>query len=402
MGGVPLAVMYLDLDKFKMVNDTLGHVAGDELLVSVAVRLRGSFRPADLVSRQGGDEFVVLMAPGTGMVEATAAAERILAAVALPHDIDGEQVHIGCSIGIAMLPEHGVTGETLLRHADTALHSAKATGRNVWRFFRQELLASALRRREMETGLRHGLATGQFDLHFQPKIRLADGALSGCEALLRWCHTEWGWVSPAQFIHHTEESGQIVALGRWVLDRAIGQAQQWAAAGHDPGSIAINVSAIELMQPDFDEHIAQRLVESGLDPARLQLELTESSLMRDMAAANAMLLRLKRLGLSLAIDDFGTGYSSLSHLAELPIDLLKVDRSFVHGVVQASPRRQALLRAVLALARNLALPVVAEGVETIQEADFLADAGCLLGQGYYYGRALAAEDFERIFMAGLA
>ncbi|MYN26489.1 putative bifunctional diguanylate cyclase/phosphodiesterase [Duganella levis] len=396
---LPLAVMYLDLDKFKLVNDTLGHAAGDALLVSVAARLRGCFRVVDLISRQGGDEFVVLMAPGSDRADATQAAQRISAAVALPHQLDGEPIHIGCSIGIAVYPGDGDSGDVLLRHADTALHAAKAAGRNVWRFFNQDLLSTAIERRQMENGLRQALGTAQFELFYQPKVQLSDGALCGCEALLRWQHPVWGWVDPARFIRSAEESGLIVPLGRWVLSQALSQAKRWEREGRMPGAMAVNVSALEMRQGDFAGYIGDHLAEAGLDPACLQLELTESALVRDVNGASALLQRLKSIGVSLAIDDFGTGYSSLSYLADLPIDLLKVDRSFVHGIDHAAPRRQTLLRAVLALADNLAIAAVAEGVETGREADFLTEAGCVQGQGYYYSRAVDAHTFEQMFLA---
>ncbi|WP_170304346.1 putative bifunctional diguanylate cyclase/phosphodiesterase [Duganella radicis] len=398
----PLAVMYLDLDKFKLVNDTLGHAAGDALLVSVASRLRACFRVVDLISRQGGDEFVVLMAPGTSRLDATHAAQRISAAVAAPHEIDGEQVHIGCSIGMALFPADGDSGDVLLRHADTALHAAKAGGRNGWRFFQPELLSNAIERRQLENGLRQALGASEFELFYQPKIRLSDGALCGCEALLRWQHPAWGWVDPTRFIRSAEESGLIIPLGRWVLRQATRQAQRWQHAGQLPGAVAINVSALELRQTGFADYLSDCLRRAALDPAALQLELTESALMRDMPGAQALLQRLKGIGVSLAIDDFGTGYSSLSYLADFPIDILKIDRSFVHGIDHAVSRRQTLLRAVLGLAGSLSIAAVAEGVETVQEADFLNDAGCPQGQGYFYSRAVDALTFERMFLAAPA
>ncbi|QBE62163.1 putative bifunctional diguanylate cyclase/phosphodiesterase [Pseudoduganella lutea] len=394
-----LAVMFLDLDRFKSVNDTLGHAAGDALLVAVAARLRGCFRAVDQVSRQGGDEFVVLMAPGTSRADATRAADRILAAIALPYELPEAEAHIGCSIGIAMYPEHGTTSRSLLHHADTALHAAKAAGRDAYRFFVPDMLASAMQRKQLEDGVRSGLAAADFELFYQPKIRLADGSLCGCEALLRWRHAQWGWVSPVEFIRSAEESGQIVALGRWVLAEAVRQAGAWLASGLDPGTIAINVSAIELRHPAFADHIERHIADARLDPATLQLELTESAVMEDMDKSAGILNRLKGLGLSLAIDDFGTGYSSLSYLADLPIDVLKIDRSFVHGIDHAQPRRQALLHAVIALAGSLRLPTVAEGVETGLEAGFLSLAGCAQGQGFYYGHALSADAFERTFLS---
>ena len=396
--ALPLAVMYLDLDKFKAINDTMGHTAGDALLVSVAERLRGCFRPDDFISRQGGDEFLVLMAPGTDKVDAASAALRIKAAVTRPHLIDSEPVHIGCSIGIALFPENGRSGDALLRQADTALHSAKAGGRNGWRFFSNDLLNSAIQRRQLEDSMRDSLERQEFQLFFQPKVRLSDGALCGCEALLRWHHPIWGWVDPARFIPSAEESGMIVPLGRWVLDAAIGQLNNWEAAGRLPVAMAINVSALELRHAGFAEYVQQRVSSAGMVPSRLQLELTESSLMRDMPATVELLHQLKQSGLSLAIDDFGTGYSSLSYLAELPIDLLKIDRSFVHGIDHAAPRRQTLLRAILALATALGTPTVAEGIETEDEAEFLRNAGCAMGQGFLYGRALDPGTFARRYL----
>ncbi|WP_167761329.1 putative bifunctional diguanylate cyclase/phosphodiesterase [Duganella callida] len=397
--AVPLAVMYLDLDKFKAVNDHHGHAAGDALLISVTTRLRACFRSIDLISRQGGDEFLVLMAPGSARIDATQAAERIHDAIARPHQVDGTEVKVGCSIGIALFPEHGNCGDALLRHADTALQAAKVEGRNTWRFFSRSLLANVVERRQMEDGMRRAMCEGEFELHYQPKIRLSDGTLCGCEALLRWQHPDWGWVAPGRFIRSAEECGLIVTLGRWVMREALAQARLWQNSGLRFGAIAINVSTLELAQVDFADYLEHQIDVSGLAASRLQLELTESAMMHDMRGAGGVLQRLKDTGLSLAIDDFGTGYSSLSYLAELPIDLLKVDRSFVHGIDHADTRRQTLLRAVLALVDNLGLSAVAEGIETSAEMTFLADAGCGQGQGYYYSQALDACSFERRFLA---
>jgi len=389
----PLAVMYLDLDNFKSINDTLGHAAGDQLLVSVATRLRACLRSIDLVSRQGGDEFLVLMALGTNDEEAADAAQRILKAVAMPHVIGGVDVHIGCSVGIALCPQHGTSEETLLQHADTALHAAKAAGKSTWCVFNDDMLTSAIRRRLLENHLRLAIAGGAFELFYQPKICLADGMVSGCEALLRWHHPEWGWVPPARFVQCAEQTGMIVPLGRWVLREALRQAKCWERESSYLGPIAVNVSALELQHPGFVDHVRESLAEFGICPSRLQIELTESALMRDVAGATVILLELKALGMSFAIDDFGTGYSSLSYLADLPVDLLKVDRAFVQGIPDGGPRRQALLRAVLAVAATLGLSAVAEGIETVAEAAFLADAGCTVGQGYYYSPALSPKDF---------
>ena len=392
----PLGVMYLDLDNFKTINDTLGHAAGDQLLVAVTARLRACCRAMDLISRQGGDEFLILMAPGTDAPEMNGAAQRILQAVAQPHDIDGEKVLVGCSVGIALYPDHGATGETLLQHADTALHAAKAAGRNTYRIFNGAMLNSAIERRMLENALRLSLDAGGFELYYQPKVALADGAIVGCEALLRWRHPEWGWVSPGDAVHCAEQSGLIVDLGRWVLDEAVQQARRWQDNGCQPCPVAVNVSALELRHADFVEHMRQCLAGHGLRPALLQLELTESALMRDVAGAADVLRQLRAIGMTLAIDDFGTGYSNLGYLADFPIDVLKVDRSFVHGIAADGPRRQGLLRAVLAVASNLGLPAVAEGIETAAEAAFLTRAGCHQGQGFHYSPPVSAAAFERL------
>lgn len=388
-------VLYLDLDKFKLVNDTLGHDAGDKLLVSVAERLRGCFRLIDLVGRQGGDEFVVVMAPGSSTEEAMLAAARIVEALARPHQISGNDIRIGCSAGIASYPEHGTTVEMLLQHADIALQSVKSGGRNGWRVFTHELHADTLERQRIEERLRLALNAGTFSLFYQPKIRFPGGKVCGCEALLRWHEAEWGWVAPTKFIPCAEASGLINALGRWVFDEALRQAQAWTRDGVDFGTIAINVSAEELRHPEFVDYIRTQLQASNIDPALLQLELTESVLMHDIGHASRSLRQLKELGLTLAIDDFGTGYSSLSYLADFPVDVLKIDRSFIHGINRAGTRQQALLHAILTLAKSLTLVVVAEGIETAEEEHFLLQSGCEVGQGYYYSQPLDLPSFER-------
>jgi len=391
-----LAVMYLDLDNFKSINDTLGHAAGDRLLASVAARLQTCCRAVDMVSRQGGDEFLILMAPGTSPDESRHAAQRILETVARPHVIDGETMLVGCSVGIALHPEHGLHADTLLQHADTALHAAKAAGRNTFRVFQDRMLDSATERRALEHALRLALDTNGLELFYQPKVCLADGGIRGCESLLRWRHPEWARFSASDVVRCAEQSGLIVDLGRWVLREALRQARAWCDRGFDPGTVAVNVSALELRKTDFIGYLTDCMAQYGLPPDMLQVELTESTLMRDVASAIDVLYRLKDLGITLAIDDFGTGYSNLSYLADLPIDLLKVDRGFVHGIGAASPRRQALLRAVLSIAANLGLPTVAEGIETVDEADFLVNAGCRLGQGFLYSPPVSAVAFERL------
>lgn len=393
-------VLYLDLDKFKLVNDTLGPGVGDKLLVSVAERLRQCFRLVDLVGRQGGDEFVVIMAPGSKCEDAVLAGTRILETLRRPHHINGSEVRTGCSVGLALFPDHGNTVETLLHNADMALQSVKTSGRNGCRVFSHELHADLVERQEMEKGLRLALKKGGFSLFYQPKVRLADGRICGCEALLRWQHPEWGWVAPTRFIPCAETAGLIDLLGRWVLGQAIRQAEAWTSAGIAFGHIAINVSAEELRHPQFIEHLSSHVKCSGIDTKTLQLELTESVLMHDIDYASQALQAIKKLGLSVAIDDFGTGYSSLSYLNDLPIDVLKIDRSFVHGIHRANTRQQALLHGILSLARNLALDVVVEGIETMEEEHFLLQNGCEIGQGYYYSEPLEVGRFEALLRCG--
>jgi diguanylate cyclase (GGDEF)-like protein/PAS domain S-box-containing protein len=396
---VPLALMYLDLDKFKAVNDSHGHAAGDALLVAVTARLRSCFRGIDVISRQGGDEFLVLMAPGTTRLDASQAAARILAAIAQPCQIADAVLSIGCSIGIALYPEHGDSEELLLQHADAALQTAKAGGRNTWRFFSRRLLERVVAVRQLEDGLRLALDSNALALHFQPKFRLDTGALCGCEALLRWHHDEWGWVEPARFIRSAEDTGLIVRLGRWVQQRAVVQAKRWEQAGYARCAIAINVSSMEIAQDDFVAFLEQQVDVTGLAPQRLQLELTESALVHDMHGSAEKLAHLSRRGLSLAIDDFGTGYSSLSYLADLPVNLLKLDRSFVHQIDRRGERRQRLVQTVLALADSLGVETVAEGIENAEEAAFLRQAGCAQGQGFLYSAALDAASFTERFLA---
>jgi diguanylate cyclase (GGDEF)-like protein/PAS domain S-box-containing protein len=396
----PVALLYLDLDKFKLVNDTLGHGVGDKLLVSVAERLCACFRLTDLVGRQGGDEFIVVMAPGSRPEDAILASARILEALGKPHTINGNDVRTGCSIGIAMYPEHANTADILMLHADVALQSVKAAGRNGGRMYSPELMADTLERQLMEKALRHTVEEKGFSLVYQPKVRLEDDTVCGCEALLRWHHPDWGWVPPTKFIPCAEACGLIDALGKWVLAEAIRQAQAWQKAGIDFGHIAINISAQELRHPGFIDHVRAELEASGIDPDTLQLELTESVLMHDVDDAGKVLGELKQLGLSVAIDDFGTGYSSLSYLNDLPIDVLKIDRSFIHGIHLADTRQQALLHAILSLAASLSLRVVVEGIETIEEKHYLHKNGCDIGQGYYFSEPLEAGRFEEFIRPG--
>jgi len=397
----PVPLLYVDLDEFKHVNGTMGHSAGDKLLASVAERLCTCFRLADFVGRQGGDEFVVIMAPGSRPEDAILASDRILEEVGNPYTINGCEVRTACSIGIAMFPEHATTAENLMLNADAALQSVKTAGGHGSRMFSRDLLADKLERQLMEKRLRRAINEGSFSLFYQPKVRLDDGTICGCEALLRWHHDDWGWVPPAKFIPCAEASGLIEVLGKWVLGEAIRQAQAWKNAEIDFGHIAINISAQELRNPGFVDHVRTELNKSGIDTHLLQFELTESVLMHNIDYASKMLRELKQLGVSVAIDDFGTGYSSLSYLNGLPFEVLKIDRSFIHDIHVANTRQKALLRAILSLAAGLSMSVVVEGIETIEEKDYLQKHGCETGQGYYFCEPLESSRFEQLVRIGV-
>ncbi|WP_317201703.1 putative bifunctional diguanylate cyclase/phosphodiesterase [Janthinobacterium sp.] len=390
------AVLYLDLDNFKNVNDSLGHATGDLLLQSVARRLAASVRASDTVSRQGGDEFVVLIPDIAGAAAAAAAAEALLAALAAPHAIGAHTLYASGSIGIGLFPADGQDAETLMQSADTAMYQAKEMGRNNYQFFKGEMNARAVERQSLETHLRRALELRQLTLHYQPKVNLASGAITGCEALLRWNHPEWGAVAPERFVGIAEDFGLIVSIGRWVLGEACAQTKRWQEAGLAPGSVAVNISALEFRRRDFVAGVRAALSESGLAPACLQLEITESVLMRDADACAAILRELKQLGVTLAVDDFGTGYSSLSYLNQFPIDVLKIDRSFVRGIGAAGG---IIAGAVIAMGNSLGHRVVAEGVEDAAQLAFLRERRCEEGQGFLFSAPLEAEQFGLLLAA---
>jgi len=326
------ALLFLDLDKFKHINDSLGHAVGDRLLQAVAGRLLDCIRASDTVSRHGGDEFVVLLANERRAQDAALAAEKILVALSTPFVIDGHQLLTSTSIGISVFPLDGLDAATLIKNADTAMYHAKERGRNGYQFFRHDMNARAVERQLIESSLRLALERAEFVLHYQPKLDLESGAVTGAEALLRWQHPEWGMVLPERFIHIAEECGLVVPLGRWVLREACEQAVRWRDSGVGLVSIAVNVSAMEFRHRDFFDHALAIFEATGVDPACLQLELTESVLMRDVAASAGLLAKFKAMGVQIAVDDFGTGYSSLSYLNEFPIDVLKIDQSFVRAI----------------------------------------------------------------------
>jgi diguanylate cyclase (GGDEF)-like protein/PAS domain S-box-containing protein len=386
-----LALLFLDVDRFKHINDSLGHVIGDRLLQSVAQRLTACVRASDTVSRQGGDEFVILLSEVKHARDAAVCAEKILLALRTPHIIDQHELHLSVSIGIVTYPDDGSEGETLLQNADFAMYHAKDSGRDNYQFFKPDMNLRAVERQSLENGLRHALERQEFVLHYQPKMHLATGTIIGVEALIRWLHPQRGLVPPVQFIPIAEESGLIVPIGRWVLREACLQARDWRDAGLAPLRIAINISAVELRAKDFVASVHAVLKETGVQPSCLELELTETFLMQDPKSTAAVLQAIKDMGVKLALDDFGTGYSSLSYLKRFPIDTLKIDRSFVRDLTTDADDA-SIVSAVISMGKSLHMRVVAEGVETPEQLAFLREHRCPEGQGYYFNRPMAAAE----------
>jgi diguanylate cyclase (GGDEF)-like protein/PAS domain S-box-containing protein len=390
-----LAVLYLDVDRFKHINDSLGHGIGDRVLQSVAQRLLTCVRSSDTVSRHGGDEFVIILADAVHAQDAMVSVDKILLALAAPHLVEQHDLSITASVGIAIYPDDGTDAETLMKHADFAMLHAKDSGRNNFQFFKPEMNVRALERHSLESGLRQALEQQQFVLHYQPKINLETGAIVGAEALIRWRHPQRGLVAPGHFIPVAEECGSIVPISRWVLREGCRQARAWQDAGLPPLRIAINISAVELRSKDYVATVRTILAETGLDPRHLELELTESFLMHDSKSAAAVLHELKGMGVQLALDDFGTGYSSLSYLKRFPIDILKIDQSFVHDLTTDADNA-SMVRAVISMGESLRMRVVAEGVETREQLDFLHEHACPEGQGFYFSHPVVAGEFSQL------
>ncbi|PTD97826.1 hypothetical protein C8261_02285 [Pseudothauera lacus] len=386
-----LAVLFLDLDRFKHINDSLGHHVGDALLVDVANRLRGNVREVDIVARQGGDEFVVVVQAIGGSSDAAHVAVKILEALSAPYLIGGSELHTTPSIGIALFPEDGEDAATLLRNADTAMYHAKALGRANYQFYAEEMNLSATARLDLERKLRRALQLEQFELWYQPQIEAASGQVCGVEALIRWRHPDDGLISPARFIPLAEETGLIVELGYWVLRAACRQARHWRDAGLPALRMSVNLSTRQLMHRGLAEGVSSALAAADIPAGLLELEITESAVMEEPENAIAVLANLKRLGVNLAIDDFGTGYSSLSYLKLFPLDRLKIDRSFVSDI-EHDANDAAIVTAAVSLAHNLGLSVVAEGVETAVQVARLAELGCDELQGYHFSRPLPAHE----------
>jgi diguanylate cyclase (GGDEF)-like protein len=391
----------LDLDGFKHINDSLGHPIGDKLLQSVATRLVASVRGADTVSRQGGDEFVVLLPDLQQPEDAAVMAGRILRDVAEPHLVDQQELHVTTSIGVSVFPDDGADAETLIKNADTAMYQAKENGRQSFQFFKPAMNARAVERQSIEESLRRALERQEFTLHYQPKIYIETGAITGAEALIRWTHPSRGPISPAQFIPIAEDCGLIVPIGRWVLRHAAQQAQAWVDAGLRPTTMAVNVSAMEFRDDDFLRGLFAILDETRLTPRSLELELTESVLMKRVASTALILQTLRKGGVQVALDDFGTGYSSLSYLRKFPIDTLKIDQSFV-AQIDSGDDDAAIVTAVLGMARSLKLRVVAEGVETFEQLEFLHARHCEEAQGYYFSRPVPAAQFAKLLETGIS
>lgn len=395
-----VAVLFLDLDGFKHINDSLGHPTGDKLLQSIAKRLVACVRSSDTVSRQGGDEFVVLLSEMEQSEDAAISALRILQAVAEAHTIDHHDLHVTASIGLSVFPDDGKDAETLIKNADTAMYQAKENGRQSYQFFRPAMTVRAVERQSIEENLRRALDRREFTLHYQPKIKLRTGEITGAEALLRWTHPVRGSVSPAQFIPVAEDCGLILPIGQWVLREACKQARAWLNAGLSLGTIAVNISSMEFRDDNFLESVFAILSETGLDPRSLELELTESVLMKRAESAASVLKTLRARGVQIAVDDFGTGYSSLSYLRKFPIDALKIDQSFVRQITSA-PDDSTIVTAVISMGRSMKLRVVAEGVETREELAFLQTHQCDEAQGFYFSRPVLPHQFAMLLKTGI-
>jgi diguanylate cyclase (GGDEF)-like protein len=390
-----LAVMFIDIDRFKVVNDSLGHSAGDRLLQDCAKRLTECLRESDIVARLGGDEFVVMIENFTGPRDAIAVAQKVLVALAKPFFVDGQEFLMSASIGISTFPDDGADVETLVKNADIAMYRAKDQGRNNYQFYSAQMNKHTFERLAMESSLRRAVERNEFLLHYQPKLDLRTGAIAGVEALVRWKHPDWGMVAPAQFIPLAEETGLIVQIGEWVLKTACEQSRQWRDQGIPGVRVAVNLSARQFAQKSLLQDVARIIAESGLTPECLELEITESMVMQNPEHARETLQKLKAMGISLSMDDFGTGYSSLAYLKKFPIDCVKIDRSFIKDIpVDADD--MAITKGVIALGHSLRLKVVAEGVETKEQQEFLQANDCDEMQGFLFSKPLPTEEITTL------
>ena len=395
-----IAVLFIGVERFKFINDSMGHSFGDALIREIAGRLQHSVHDGDTVARQSGDEFVIVMAGlKNGVQESLRGASEILAMFMQPFAVDGHAIHLACSIGISLYPNDGKDVEMLLANADAAMHRAKAAGGGTVQFYTRDLSAFAAERVKLENALWGGLEKGEFSVHYQPQVRVADGAIVGAEALIRWQHPELGMIHPARFIALAEETGLIGPIGEWVLETANAQSRVWQREGFPGFRMAVNVSTRQFRQGGILRSLEALLAAHELAPDSLELEVTESSLMDDMDESIRILNELRALGASISLDDFGTGYSSLAYLRRLPVDRLKIDQSFVHEM-EADEQKKTMVREIIHLSQAFDLSIIAEGVETHGELAFLADHGCHEYQGYLFSKPLPAADFERLLRQG--
>jgi diguanylate cyclase (GGDEF)-like protein len=389
-----LAVMFIGLDRFKRINNALGHPVGDEMLKRVARTLAAVVRESDSVFRYGSDEFVVILGDITDSQLIKGVAEKLLASINSPHPIDGHDLTVTASLGISVYPADGFDAVALIKKAETAMRNVKEHGPNDYRFFTEDMNRRARQQQTIESGLRLALQRKEFVLHYQPKLDLTSGEVVGVEALVRWNRPDHGLVYPSDFIPVAEDSGLIVPLSQWVLQEACQQARRWQAEGMRPLYLSVNVSAIDFRQRGFVDGIARTLKETGLDPTQLELEITESVLMQNIDTTVATLNAIKHLGIRLAIDDFGTGYSSLSYLQKFPVDVLKIDQSFV-GDLSIDSNDAKLVSTIISLGKSLNLHIIAEGVETREQLEFLKIHHCEEAQGYYFSKAVEPQAFSQ-------
>jgi len=392
--GKSFAVLFVDLDRFKDVNDSLGHIFGDELLKKVAKRLKSSIRSMDTVARFGGDEFTIILPELNRGHDAAIFAEKILERLSNAFTIEDQELFIGASIGITVFPDDASDEITLLRNADMAMYRAKDEGRNTYRFFSPEMSAKAIRRMQMEVDLRRALVEDELFIVYQPIISVSSGEVTGMEALVRWDHPQQGLIMPDEFISLAEETGLIGPMGEWVLGNACKQASEWIAEGLPALKLSVNVSSQQLKYGLSGETIARQIEKSKFPPASLTIEITESLFMGDSPEAMALLATIQELGISLSIDDFGTGFSALSYLKKIPADFVKIDRSFITGLAE-DPRDQAMVKAIVSLAHSMGFQTVVEGVETLEQLEFMKPLECGFIQGFYYSRPLPAAEFKQ-------
>ncbi|MCB1751240.1 MAG: EAL domain-containing protein [Gammaproteobacteria bacterium] len=395
-----LAVMFLDMDRFKVINDSLGHLAGDQLLQTIALRLNSCLRDGDTLARVGGDEFNLLVPGINGREDAAMVARKIMERLKEPVILDGYEVFVSFSIGIAIFPEDGQTIDVLVKNSDMAMYHIKTHGKNGYEFFADNMKATFHRQLSLENGIRKALEKREFELFYQPQINLLEGRICGMEALIRWNHPERGLLLPDQFIPLSEETGLIVEIGNWVLDSACRDLKAWRIQGISSDiQMAVNISAAQLMQPEFERSVLDTLTKHNVAGSQLELEITENILMQDMDQAVSKFQQLAANGVRVAVDDFGIGYSSLSYLHALPLNTLKIDRSFISGI-QASKDRSSIVTAVLAMARELNLEVVVEGVERKAQVDYLRRLECIKAQGFYLGRPLPSDEIPGLVRNG--